>query len=597
MKNKKILLFPLLGACLLTGCNINIYDIINSSNSNSYEQKTEKDLSSLKEGKLLQAKVQGSDYVAANILSNDSKISYRTSGSIPFVSLETLLPLLGPEGSKITEEINGSIHKYTITTATSAKHVVTADTENDTLTFDDYDRFTTMSINYSEVNGISSLAESKGSYVTYSETNPCEYTSSKATVFDFKSHSLDVIAYGKETYIPFAPASDIFFSSLGLAFAYNGEDFYTVTTDAYLIPLKGDEYQFSSYAKSFYNGSLKKGGRTSEYATYNYNALCFQIDYFYGFADKGFAPLDTYLANKYSSIRKNLKSTDNDDYQYALNELLYGILGDGHTGALRFSSIFGNGQNEVSSSVYSDRYISLSETGSTLALMRKASLGNNPSAFSTYGHTAIIRFDSFVSTYKNFTSATVSNYVAEDSFAMLYSYMKRIDSMNSITHVVLDLSINGGGAADACIAMLGFLTNSVNINIYNPLSGSKTTLHYAVDTNLDGKVDANDVKSNYKFFVLTSNYSFSCANLFPTVCKESGIAKIIGEKSGGGACVVRPSVTADGSPFQMSGTSRLSTKASDGSFKDNDAGIDPDYTLERAYFYNDKSLSMFVESK
>ncbi len=62
---------------------------------------------------------------------------------------------------------------------------------------------------------------------------------------------------------------------------------------------------------------------------------------------------------------------------------------------------------------------------------------------------------------------------------------------------------------------------------------------YDVDRNLDGKFDEKDkdVKINLNVGVLTSNYSFSCANMFPAMMKDYGVA-LIGQQSGGGSCCV-----------------------------------------------------------
>ncbi len=604
MKKKFALLFPLLGSCLLAGCNLNIYDIIGSSQTTSHSDKQASDLSSIKQGRLMYGLAMNNDVIGGEIAAG-YKLDYRTIGDVPYVSMNSLTTILGPENSTVSVNVKNDVYTYNIVTSSKVTYPMTIDSVNDTITFEDYDKYTTMVINYNQINGISTLAESaargKMSYLKYSETNPTEYTAGKTTSFDLKSHSLDVIGYDKDVYIPFAVASDIFLENLGLPFAYNGDDFYVINSDMFLKP--GTKDTFSTYGYDFYHGSLSKKGRSADYSLFNYNSLCFKIDYLYGFADKNIAPLDAYLSSSavskaHPSLKKNLKSSDNDTYQAALNELLFGVLGDGHTGVRPFSSVFGDGNNNIDSSAYSDRLLSLSRNATELSTIRKTHLGDTISAFSTYNKTAIIRFDSFVSNYmSDFSPSTISTYASLDSFAMFYTYMKKIESIDTIENVVIDLSLNGGGAADACIALLGFLTNDVKINSYCPLTGSKTTLHYSVDTNLDGKFDTKDVKSNYKFYVLTSNYSFSCANLFPTVCKENNLAKIIGEKSGGGACVVRSTTTADGVACQISGIARLSTKQADGSFKDNDDGIQPDYTLERAYFYDNKSLAAFVESK
>ena len=59
--------------------------------------------------------------------------------------------------------------------------------------------------------------------------------------------------------------------------------------------------------------------------------------------------------------------------------------------------------------------------------------------------------------------------------------------------------------------------------------------------------------------ILTSFDSFSCGNALPFYAKERGV-KIIGERSGGGSCIVGKGVTADGFPYHFSSNSRLSAQ-------------------------------------
>ena len=94
---------------------------------------------------------------------------------------------------------------------------------------------------------------------------------------------------------------------------------------------------------------------------------------------------------------------------------------------------------------------------------------------------------------------------------------------------------------------------------------------------------------------MTSNYSFSCANMFPFVAKENNAAKIIGERSGGGACCVYYSATPDGKTYRIS-SSAIRFAQKDNPVLHNDAGVTPDYEIDRNYFYNDTYLNNLVSS-
>ena len=596
MKKRNLVLLSLLSVGLLSGCDLSIIDIVKGDTGHK-EAKAD-DLSSIQEGYLYSFKASdlSNDYVANNLLGSGSKLPYRKIGDVPYITVSDAASLsVSTDSTDVVVSISEDIYTYKIKSSLLTLTTITVDSTNDTITFSDYDKFLSLVSGVSEVNGISALAEEKNSYVSYDKKNPSTYEAGENVVFNLKDYSLDVIAYDREVYIPFAIASELFFEPMGLTFAYNGKDFYYVSSDGLT---KNNSESLSTYAKDFYSGPLHQKGKSADYASFNYNVLCFNIDHFYGFRDEeGLCPIDTYLQKNERILRSSLKSTNNAIYQDAINTLFYGILGDGHTGVYDYSSVFGDGTNEVSSSAFSNRYIALSQSGQELEALRQAKLGKNPAGLSYYNKNAIIRFDSFDSSYKNFTSNTIRNYVQSDSFAMFYSAFKQIQSHGNIENVVIDLSLNGGGAVDSLVGILGFLTNSVDVDIYNPLSGGLSSLHYAVDTNLDGKVDSSDLMSSFRFFVLTSTYSFSCANLFPSICKQNGLAKIIGEKSGGGACVVHSSITADGMPFQMSGLSRLSYRDSKGTIHDVDDGVSPDYAFSRKSFYDEKTLATFVESK
>ena len=82
----------------------------------------------------------------------------------------------------------------------------------------------------------------------------------------------------------------------------------------------------------------------------------------------------------------------------------------------------------------------------------------------------------------------------------------------------------------------------------------------------------------------------------PSVLKSSGRAKIIGEQSGGGACVVMPLSTADGTILQISSPNRFSYMKN-GSIYDIDQGIEPDYVIDKPeHFYDREKLTDYINS-
>lgn len=156
--------------------------------------------------------------------------------------------------------------------------------------------------------------------------------------------------------------------------------------------------------------------------------------------------------------------------------------------------------------------------------------------------------------------------------------------------MVIDLTNNIGGQVNACLDALTFIMDDAPFASHNPLTGSEMSI------TLNGTLPSIRTTSGpsyqraYEIFVMTSDLSFSCANLFPTVVKASGAATLIGMKSAGGACFVLPAVTPDGMPIQLSGNTRACLAKGSGKLS-NDGGITPDVELDSSYFYDLQKLS------
>jgi C-terminal processing protease CtpA/Prc len=180
---------------------------------------------------------------------------------------------------------------------------------------------------------------------------------------------------------------------------------------------------------------------------------------------------------------------------------------------------------------------------------------------------------------------------------LLYAYSQIMREDSPIENVVLDLSNNGGGEADAAIFVLSAFLGDGYASLKNTMSGALATGVYNVDMNLDGKFDENDRGLTEKrLFCLTTPNSFSCGNLVPCVFKNSQKVTLMGRTSGGGSCVVLPLGTVYGSIFQISGPQRLAfTK--NGSFYDIDQGAEPDFPLMfPESFYDRAALTEYINS-
>lgn len=230
---------------------------------------------------------------------------------------------------------------------------------------------------------------------------------------------------------------------------------------------------------------------------------------------------------------------------------------------------------------------------------RSKAYPNGIPAYEEIGNTAYITFDGFeaipdgVDYYEEMPTAE-----AEDTMGiMIYAYNQITREDSPIENVVLDMSCNLGGQANTAVYTIGAFLGVCSVSTRNTFSGALVTANYTVDLNMDGAIDEGDQALQHKnLFCLESPMSFSCGNLVPSAFKASNCATLLGRTSGGGACVVQPLSTADGSAFQVSGAHQLSF-LKNGAFYDIDQGAEPDFPLMRPdSFYDRESLTDYINS-
>ncbi len=188
------------------------------------------------------------------------------------------------------------------------------------------------------------------------------------------------------------------------------------------------------------------------------------------------------------------------------------------------------------------------------------------------------------------------------SFGLFYDAFAKIQQSPKVKKVVIDLSNNGGGHAGALTAILGFLSpdGEVNLSYFHTLNQNYCSEWYHVDTNLDGKFDDHDgFGGQYDFYILTSGFSYSCANALPFFAQTGGLAKIIGEQPGGGDCVVTPFLDAYGHVANMSGWKKLG-RMTEGKFTSDEHSVKVDYPFgdqaDNLYF-NYKGIAEWLSQK
>ncbi len=147
-------------------------------------------------------------------------------------------------------------------------------------------------------------------------------------------------------------------------------------------------------------------------------------------------------------------------------------------------------------------------------------------------------------------------------------YLSQLSNIPKDADVIIDLTCNPGGALVGVLELLTYLTNeTIEIPITNPHTGQMRTEKY--NSRIDRAIDAN-------FYILTSNASYSAANLFTSIVKDMELGTIIGQDTGGGTAAIELTVLPNGSIIVISSNTVLVNENSN-LIED---GITPDIELD-----------------
>ena len=439
-------------------------------------------------------------------------------------------------------------------------------------------------------------------------------TATKEKLVDLDTYLMNIYGDKDEVFVPLALLSSFSGGDAGYNIAYNGSDIYVLDGRPQLSPEKRD----AAYFGNAYLSVIKDFDtpRYEDMAKVNYGLICFTFDVLRGytaqliFGDNNLLSLglDGVLENYYPNIRKMLLSTDKEDYIAGIIILSVGLYDGGHTAiegtvgnisSKKISEYIRLDENSQIVSQYSNSLISKMTCRTSLTTLKKKAFkgyesSKNPDVyiFDAETKTAYVCFDSFSVDYDGW-DYYYNNGMNEkdipttgDSFSFIKSSFYRALE-DGAENVIIDLTTNGGGDSTALCGIVGILNGGkCDFSINNVIDRSRTTDHCAVDFNLDGEFDEKDVEELEKFTfnvgVLTSSYSFSCANLLSSMLKELGY-KIIGQKSGGGSCAVSYTTSADGVSFFHSNPYCLSNAGGDNI----DTGVPLDFEIASPVNYYD----------
>ena len=414
------------------------------------------------------------------------------------------------------------------------------------------------------------------------------------TVVRLGDYGLKMFVIGGKLYVPFQALSVVFLEIANCVF--NGDDYYII------LDVFNDG---NTVHKAFESGRSPSPVRSRLMAEYNYRVLCLTFDMNYCLKDQraqaGKDNIKIFNDSIFAAgLGFDLLSTDTATYDKALVRFLESYIDDGHTSYYEPSMYQSKGAvsfyNDYRKAVLGPRYSELGVVRKNLLNLRTAAGGKPGLFYVSDGGTeklAVIAFDGFEMGSTNNISPSDPNYYEKLASTNTYALFKAAfadlakPEHSGVKNVVFDLSVNGGGVVNQCLAALCFLGDPANFAFVerNHLDNSVTQFKYIV-TDENG---ASLTKSGCNFYVLTSGFSFSCGSYFPSVCKYQLNIPIVGKQSGGGAGVVKPTQTTDGATFQTS-SSRELRALSGGTDIDIDAGVPVDLEIPYEDFYSGDSL-------
>ena len=518
---------------------------------------------------------------------------------LPYVNLsdwvEIMTGMLGgdEEPYNLELETDGSVAMVTRENGFS----MVIDFENPSIIFEDYDLF----VHY----GDKSLIDMVSSGYSDENGDPVLIERIEKGSFDRngKELELDLAAYQIPLYwsadddlylIPMQTLSDFLSApTMKQLFLYNTTAVYV--TDSTALGIESGE--LTPMGESYL--SAPADYLSDDLAWYSYCELCLALDNLYGLKEiHDISSFDNIFT--YTGYKSDLTSNDPNVKDGALDDFINYYLDDFHSG-FTFASYRTEELQEIGGGGLSLRR---DNDVSEIYLSARNNAGHAVKAYEEVGNTAYITFDHFTMTKYADEYYTMpedlemdpSSETLETPDLITYAH-KQITRENSpIENVVVDLSLNGGGAVDAGAAIAAWFLGEASMSIRSSMTGAISTGTYRFDANLDGAFNDDDTVKDKNLFCIIGPYSFSCGNLVPNLYKSSGRVTLLGRQSGGGSCSVLPMSTAYGTLFNISSPNRMSF-LKNGSYYDTDTGIEPDCVIVRPEsFYDREGLTEYINN-
>ena len=457
---------------------------------------------------------------------------------------------------------------------------LTIDFEKDTLTFADYNLFV-MRADQSTMLDLTSIITNEGAELLQKVGTGILNRRGDNFEIDLGAYGIDLIEQDGLHLIPLQTISDILVAPTWLeALFFNGQ-----------CVIKADDMSHSSNRELYYSAST--GERSEALAEFGYAELCMMLDTLYGLKeDHKITSFDKLF--KEVGFRDFLKGTSAVDADKAVYRLITEYLDDVHSNWYDFSYLTG----EIDYSPIGTSRARVTDARTRYMGARAKVYPDGVPGYEEVGNTAYVTFDTFSAqlTSKPYYETENTMDLGDTIGLIIYAHEQITREDSPIENVVIDLSCNGGGDANAAEFTIAWFLGMGSVGMEDAMTGAMCVSSYRADVNRDHVFDEKDTLGDRRLFCLISPVSFSSGNLVPCMFKESGLVTLLGRNSAGGACVIQPISSAWGTSFRISSPRRLSFMKN-GSFYDIDRGAEPDFVLTTpAVFYNRAALTEYLNS-
>lgn len=532
---------------------------------------------------------------------------YKENSNTPYVSVEDFISALDGffNASDLKSVLSVENNNYILYHSGDELNTFVANWEKDTITINNTQFFREL------------MSDLKGTdYNAHTQLLTEWNTPVQTATFELGQYGFDIMFHDGQLLVPFCIANLLFCGANLYNVYFNGEAYYGLLQSE-IGSMSAEE--LAMIRTCDWNNTQA----SAEMRQTTVNFLNFALDYFYGLKD--YKNISSFGEDVIvGDLRTALLSGDAATHNQAYIDLFQKTLSEMHT-TLTLPSFFAaaDGKFDLSGenagpamtaymSLVNELSASMINSVGQVVQLPNGSMGLSIPAVRFEGDTAVIMLSSFSvgadDLIYNEDGTVSENAHQYDTYYFMKHAMQKIeeycqDSGTEIKNVVLDLTINSGGSLAAMVSALGFLTDEPIPYTYgNLITENHVAEYYLVDADDDGDYTDEDAYDMYEWYVLTSPLTFSAANFFASIAKDTGIATVIGEQSGGGTCSVFTLVLPDGTTVNISGAQTVLQSAAynqgvmvGGNLVE--GGITPDIALDRQYFYNDQELVQTIKGE